>query len=175
MYQHPLCTNIPFPENTAPSADDYVSIFSCRNGGTLIFAASEGARDAWAYHSANDFEPFPVIGGVAQWLYHEHNEDAFIATCWETTRNLRHSFQDDYQATLTVCDEPRVLPYLLPVTKYNSCGNCFQSIGVDDDRRWFHVTEAGDLRERGCRAASRSVHGIYNESLSKRLTAKPRY
>ncbi len=153
-----------------------MSIFSRPDGNILIFAASEGANDAWAYHSVNDFEPFPVIGGVAQWLYRDHNEDAFVAMCWETTRSFRHAFRDDYQATLTDCDEPRILLYLMPVLEYNSCSNCFQSIGVVDvDSKWFHVTKTGELLDRGCRAASQSLHGAYNESLSKALTAKPRY
>jgi len=45
MNQHPLCANISSPANTAPSADDYVSMFSDPDGDLLIFAASAGVQD----------------------------------------------------------------------------------------------------------------------------------
>ena len=64
MSKHPLCANIPFPATTAPSAADYVSVFSDPDGDLMIFAASKGAHDALAYHSADDFESCLVIGGV---------------------------------------------------------------------------------------------------------------
>ena len=174
MNQHPLCVNIPFPANTAPSANDYVSMFSDPDGDLLIFAASKGVHDALAYHSADDFKPLPVIGGIImQSSIQDYAEAVFIAACWESTRNFRHDIPSSFQRPLTVCDEPRVLMSLYPVTAYSTCMNCGDLIGSDTDGRWYHVTDMGGIRERGCRAASFRTLGDYNQNLKAGLMATP--
>jgi hypothetical protein len=173
MSKHPLCTNIPFPATTAPSAADYVSVFSDPDGDLLIFAASEGVHDARAYHSANDFESRPVIGGVMQSSILNHSEMVFVATCWQTTRSFRHNLGGNYQRTLSQCSEPRVLITLYPVVAYSTCVHCAGLIGSDMDNKWSHVTDVGWIRERGCRAASFRTLGAYNQNLTTGLMATP--
>jgi len=173
MNQHSLCANIPFPANTAPSADDYASLFSSPDGDLLVFAASAGVHDAQAYHSENDFKSRPVIGGIMQSFTLDYVEAVFIAACWESTRNFRHDIPSSFQRPLTVCVEPRVLMSLYPVTAYSTCMNCGDLIGSDTDGRWYHVTDMGGIRERGCRAASFRTLGDYNQNLKAGLMATP--
>ena len=174
MSKHQLCVNIPFPANITPSADDYVSLFSSPDGSLLIFAASDGVHNARAYHSVDNFEPLPVIGGIMQSSILDYVEAVFIAACWESTRNFHHDIQVSYQKPLTVCDEPRVLISLYPVTAYSTCANCADLIGSDTSGKWYHVTDMGGIRERGCRAASCRTLGDYNPNLTTGLMATPR-
>ena len=173
MNQHPLCANIPVPANTAPSADDYVSRISDPDGDLLILAASAGVHDALAYHSANDFESRPVIGGVMQSSILDHSEMVFVAPRWQTTRSFRHNLSGNYPRILSQCNEPRVLMTLYPVTAYSTCVNCGDLIGSDTGGRWHHVTDMGGIRERGCRAASFRTLGAYNQNLKPGLMATP--
>jgi hypothetical protein len=100
MNQHPLCANIPSSANTAPSEDDYVSLFSSPDGDLPIFAASAGVHDALAYHSANGVESRPVVGGIMQSSILDYTEMVFVAACWQTTHSFRHNIPSNYQRIL---------------------------------------------------------------------------
>jgi hypothetical protein len=173
MKPHPLCTNIPFPANTGPAEDDYVSVFSGFYEEVLVFAASPGVSDARVYHSGASFDTYPVVGGVAQGLLLDHAEEVFVAACWETTRNFRHGIPVRPAVGVFQCTEPRVLMSLFPVVAYSRCSHCADLVGSDRGGTWYHVTPAGGIRERGCRAASFRTRGDWDDTLSKSLTAAP--
>jgi hypothetical protein len=140
---HPLCANIPFPANTGPAENGYVSVFSGLYEEVLVFAASPGVSDARVYHSGAGFGTRPVVGGVVQGLFLDHAEAVFVAACWEMTRNFRHSIPGRPAVGVFQCNEPRVLVSLFPVASYSRCAHCADLVGSDNCGTWYHVTSSG--------------------------------
>ena len=69
MNPHTLCTDTPFPANTAPIEKDYVIMLSGLYEEVLVFAASAGVSDAMVYHSGVGFDAsFLTLGDYDETL-----------------------------------------------------------------------------------------------------------